>query len=381
MSKRLVTKRKRLVTRRVVLHVGYACNLRCRFCYYIQDLESGHTRNWTTAQLKRRLRLARRLGKTAVDFTGGEPSIRKDIVELIAFARSIGYTDINMITNGLALQNLDLCSQLVQAGLNDVLYSIHSPIADEHDYLTRVKGSHRKIFQAMQTMQQLGVRGRVNTVVSNINYRRLDQLFESLRPYSPAAINLIVFNPSETTIALPDDDGTRIEDYRVVSKEIGQALDQYKSQFETINVRFLPFCLLPGHEDTIRTQWQKLYEDQEWDPFLNIAFQKGYGAAFAAFFAGLWLYPFYTPRFGTRDAYTWFNEVISTFRMKLYYRQNASCRRCSLLKICTGLPADYVKRFNQTRLEPFALGRVIEDPLFFCQEKAACFESLRSAES
>jgi MoaA/NifB/PqqE/SkfB family radical SAM enzyme len=375
------TMTQRLVTKRVVLHVGYACNLRCRFCYYIEDLKKGKTKNWTTDQLKRRLRFARRLGKTAVDLTGGEPSIRHDIVELIAFARSIGYTDINMITNGLALQDPAFCSQLVQAGLNDVLYSIHSPIEAEHDYLTQVKGSHRKIYQAMRNMQQLGVRGRVNSVVSNINYKHLNQLFESLLPYSPAAVNLIVFNPSETTITLPDDDGTRIEDYWVVSKEISKALDEYKSRFDTINVRFLPFCLLPGHEDVIRTQWQKMYEDQEWDPFLNIAFQKGYVAAFGAFLAGVWLYPFHTPKFGTRDAYTLFNEIISTFRMKLYYRQNKACKRCSLRKICTGLPADYVKRFNKTELKPFTLDRVIEDPLYFCQQKTACFESLRQVES
>ena len=368
---------KRLVTKRVVLHVGYACNLRCRFCYYIQDLEKGQTKNWTTEQLKQRLRFARRLGKTAVDFTGGEPSIRHDIFELIAFAKSIGYTDINMITNGLKLDAPDFCERLVQAGLNDVLYSIHSPITDEHDYLTRVKGSHRKIFQALENMQRLGVRGRVNSVISNINYRHVDQLFDLLLPYSPAAVNLIVFNPSETTIRLPDDDGTRIEDYWTISREISAALETYKSQFQVINVRFLPFCLLPGHEDTIRTQWQKLYEDQEWDPFLNISYQKGYWAALGAFLAGVFLYPFYTPRFGTRDAYTLFNEIISTFRMKLYYRQSAACRQCSLRRICTGLPADYVKRFNKTRLIPYHLGQVVQDPLAFCADKRENFSSLR----
>ena len=369
----------RHVTERVVLHVGYACNLRCRFCYYIEDLEKGQTKDWTTAQLKRRLRIARRLGKTAVDFTGGEPSIRRDILELISYARSIGYVDINMITNGLRLRDPEFCEQLVDAGLNDLLFSIHSPYEEEHDYLTRVKGSHRKIFQAMENMQALGVRFRANSVVSNINYQHVDDLFELLFPYSVKALNLIVFNPSETTVSLPDDDGNRIEDYWTISREIGAVLDRYKDQFETVNVRFLPFCLLPGHEDVIRTQWQKLYEDQEWDPFLNIAFQKGYWAAFGAFLAGLPLYPFSTPKFGRRDVYTWFNEVISTFRMKLYYRQPDPCKRCSLRKICTGLPADYVKRFNKTELKSYDLGATVEDPLYFCRDKRENFKSLRKA--
>ncbi len=304
---------KRLVTKRFVLHVGYDCNLRCQFCYYIEDLEKGQTKNWTTEENKKKLSIGRKLGKTAVDFSGGEPSIRRDIVELIAYAKSIGYTDINMITNGLRMSNMAFCEKLVEAGLNDVLFSIHSPIEYEHDYLTRVDASYKKIIQALENMQQLGIRGRVNTVVSNINYKHLNQLFELLLPYSVEAVNLIVFNPSETTITLPNDDGLRIVDYWTVSKEIAASLDIYKDKFKTINVRFLPFCLLPDHEDTIRTQWQKMYEDQEWDPFLNISFQKGYWAAFLAFGAGLPLYPFYTPKFGRRDWYTLFNEIISTF--------------------------------------------------------------------
>jgi MoaA/NifB/PqqE/SkfB family radical SAM enzyme len=368
---------RRIVTKRVVLHVGYACNLRCQFCYYLEDLERGETEDWSTEKLKRRLRLARRLGKTAVDLTGGEPSIRKDIFELIAYAKSIGYTDVNMITNGLKLSKASFCEELVEAGLNDVLFSLHSPDANEHDLLTRVRGSHGRLMQAMKHMKDLGVRGRVNTVVSNVNYERTEELLELLIPYSPAAVNLIVFNPSETTTSCTGADATRIEDYWVISSRISSALDRYEDQFETINVRFLPFCLLPGHEDVIRTQWQKMYEDQEWDPFLNISFQKGYWASFGAFAAGVFLYPGSTPKFGRRDAYTLFNEVITTFRVKLYYRQLEPCRRCALRKICTGLPVDYVRRFNKTRLRAYELDAVVDDPLHLCQDKAGTFESLR----
>ncbi len=368
---------RRLVTKRVVLHVGYACNLRCQFCYYLEDLEKGRTKNWSTTVLQRRLRIARRLGRTAVDLSGGEPSIRRDLLELIAYARSIGFTDINLITNGLRLADPDFCQRLVEAGLNDVLFSIHSPVEGEHDYLTRVPGSFRKILRAMDHMKSLGVRARVNSVISNINYKHVGELFELVLPYSPAAVNLIVFNPSETTVSLPDDSDTRIDDYWTISREIGDALDAHESRLETINVRFLPFCLLPGHEDKVRTQWQKMYEDQEWDPFLNISYQKGYWAALGAFVAGIGLYPFYTPKFGQRDGYTLFNEILSTYRIKLYYRQLEPCRRCSLRRICTGLPVDYVRRFNRTQLQPYELGELILDPLYFCRHKTANFESLR----
>ena len=125
--------------------------------------------------------------------------------------------------------------------------------------------------------------------------------------------------------------------------------------------------------------WQKMYEDEEWCPYLNIKHNKGIIAPILSFFAGLFLYPFKTPKVGTRNLFTLFNETITTFRGVYYYIHLSECKKCSLKKICPGLSRSYVNKFgkNKTKLKAYQLGKVIDDPLYFCKNYLKNFESLR----
>jgi len=77
------------LTRRIDLNLGYTCNINCRFCYYQNSMHDGTSagrKDLSTQDAKRWLLFFRRKGLDAVDLTGGEPTIRRDIVELIAYA-------------------------------------------------------------------------------------------------------------------------------------------------------------------------------------------------------------------------------------------------------------------------------------------------------
>lgn len=361
---------KRLVTKRMVLHVGFSCNARCRFCYYKDDLACGNVRDLTTEEIKSRLKEGRRFGKNQVELSGGEPTIRKDIFEIADFARESGYKTICIITNGLRTYDLTFCKKLKKAGVNEFLFSLHSPVEKEHDWLTRIKGSWKKVIKSIKNAEKLNISYRTNTVVSNINYNHLDKLYSVLKDFKPSAVNLLVYNPS--TAQFPEKG--EIVDYNIVGKKIKSFINKYESHFKVINIRWLPFCFLKGKEKNIRTQWQKFYEDQEWDPYLNIKFNKGFKGALGSFIGGLFLYYYKAPRYGKRDLYTKFNEVISAFRMFFYYKQRGPCKHCALRKICTGLPKNY--KNDNIKLKPYR-GRVIRDPLHFCRDYKNNFESLR----
>ena len=366
----------RIITKRFVLQVGFSCNARCTFCYYRESLKDGTVRDYSTKEVKEKLREGRKLGKDQVDISGGEPTIRKDIFEILEYAKKVGYRKRCIITNGLRLHDKDFCKKIVKAGMNDVLLSIHSPIEEQHDKLTQVKGSWKKVMKSLENVKEAGIEYRVNTTLTNLNYMHLDKFFKLVIPYKPHAVNLLVFNPSNETVKEDKDEG-RIIDYNTISKEIAGAIEKYNEKVKTINVRWIPFCLLKGHEEHIRTMWQKIYEDHEWDPYLNIKYNKGMLPVILSFIGGLFIYPFRAPRYGRKDLFSWFSEVITTFRQVYYYRQLRQCRACSLRKICTGLPVDYVKRINSTRLHPYRSGKTIKDPLYFCHNYKDNFESLR----
>lgn len=361
---------KRFVTKRIVLQMGFSCNARCRFCYYREELASGRVKDLTTKKIKKRLKSARRFGKNQIELSGGEPTIRKDIFKIAEYARQKGFRIVCVITNGLRTYDFDFCKKLQSSGVNEFLFSLHSPMDEEHDWLTGVKGSWKKVIQSIENVEALGIPYRTNTVISNMNYDHLDQLYNVLKPFQPAAVNLLVYNPS--TAEFPEKG--EIVDYHVVGSKIKDFIEKYEKYFKMINVRWLPFCFLKGYEKNIRTQWQKLYEDQEWDPYFNIKFNKGPLAVLLSFLGGALIYPFKAPRYGQKDLYTLFNEIISSFRMFFYYKQEGPCKECSLKKICTGLPKKY--KNDKIVLDKYE-GELIRDPLFFCKEYTQNFESLR----
>lgn len=364
------------VTERFVLHVGYSCNERCEFCYYLEDLKNNTAKDATTAENKAKIDLARRFGRRAIDISGGEPTIRKDLPELISYCRRNGFHTVTVITNGLKTADPEYCGTLKEAGLTEALFSIHSHSAEIHDKLTHVPGSFDRLMRSAENFSALGLPFRINTVVTNENYRYVGDFLAMTHRFRPATLNLIVFNPSETAASLDRDSSVRFSDYRLIGDAISSALDEWKSRFGIINVRFLPFCFLEKHPECVRTQWQKVHEDQEWDPILNVAFQKGWPAAAASVLAGAFM-PWNSPRYRAADAYTLFNKWLSNFRMKLYYRQGSLCRECSLSPICTGVQKDYVKKFGFPEVKPFRLGKKIADPLHFCSSLGSIFQSLR----
>lgn len=364
-------------TRRFVLQPGFACNLRCSFCYYRDSVMKGITKDYSTEEVKAKLREAKSLGLDQVDISGGEPTLRSDLQEIIRYARDIGFIKVCLITNGIRIADKAYADSLVEAGLNEILFSTHGTNKEEHDKLTNVKGSFDNIWKAVENIyKRKEVKLRFNSTITNFNYKSCNKLFEMLKPYKPYDVNILVFNPSQEACKTKEEK-VRFANYNEICSEISKAIDKYKKDFNIINVRWIPYCILKGHEEHVRTMWQKLYEDNEWDPYLNIKYNKGSLAVAASFFAGLFLYPFKAPRYGRRNLYTKFNEILSTFRQVYYYKHLRACRRCSLRKICPGLPKDYVEKYNKTVLTPYKLGKVIKDPLYYCRKYHEKFTSLR----
>ncbi len=367
----------RRVTERFVLHAGYGCNARCPFCYYIAELEAGTARRLSTEACFRRIGIAARLGKKAVDISGGEPTIRPDLPKLIARCREKGIERVTVITNGFRTADPDYCRSLADAGLTEGLFSLHGFDAASHEAQTKLTGSFDRIVSSVANFHALGLGVRINTVVSPTTLPHLDRFFALARSLDPAIVNLLVFNPAESAELSTTADVARVSDYAVVGEAVSGALDRWKAQFPVVNVRFLPFCFLPRHLDTVKTQWQKFHEDQEWDPLLNVWFQKGATAALAATAVGM-LSGWRTPLYRASDASTRVSRSLSAFRMKLFYRKAPACRSCSLDAICTGLPRNFVARFGFPRLEPIRLERPVVDPLAFSGSQREIFASLRN---
>lgn len=100
----------------VLLEVTRKCNLRCRFCF-----AEGTMDDPSMDELKRAVDRITAHGKPLIQLSGGEPSLRNDLPELIAYIRSRGVRYVQLNSNGLRLaEDEAYVASLAKAGLSFV---------------------------------------------------------------------------------------------------------------------------------------------------------------------------------------------------------------------------------------------------------------------
>jgi MoaA/NifB/PqqE/SkfB family radical SAM enzyme len=361
---------RRIISPRMICYTGFRCNLRCRFCYYLESLESDKVRDRTSTQIRRQLWVGRRLfRKTEVEFTGGEPTVMSGFVDLIAYARTLGYQEIGLITNGLRMADMDYCRQLKEAGLNDILFSFHSYDPKIHDWLTQAKKSHEKLEQAVRNVKALRMDFRFNSVVTPANSLVLKPHLEFLAKFEPCSVNLIIFNPSEETANYESHNPIRFSTYDDIGERLAEAIEAFRGRIPILNVRFIPFCFLKGHEAHIRNYWQAIYEAKEWDPFLHMGYRKGFMKVALATLAGLFFWPFTLSRYGKKSFYTQLCEWMQSFRIHLLFRQPPACRRCALRLICGGFQREFFKKYGTPKVYPYTDMPLVRNPVLFASPR------------
>ncbi len=159
--------------KRVDIKTGFLCNNNCRFCVQAHKKKHG---NRSTTDIKKDLRDAKKNSCSGVVFTGGEPTIRKDLIELVSYAKGLGFDKIQIQSNARMLNYGNLCKKLIDAGANEFSPAIHGHIAQLHDYLTRSAGSFKQTVQAIKNLRALDQYIITNTVVVKPNYRYLPKL-------------------------------------------------------------------------------------------------------------------------------------------------------------------------------------------------------------
>jgi len=160
---------------RVDLKVGFQCNNFCRFC--VQGDKRQLLAAKPAAALRRLLEDGRREGANALVVTGGEPALHKDILEIVRAARALGYSLIQIQSNGRAFLLRGLLQAPHRRGRpNEFGPSLHGPGARIHDWLTGAPGAFVQTVAGIKTLKKLGQRVITNSVITKANYRELPDL-------------------------------------------------------------------------------------------------------------------------------------------------------------------------------------------------------------
>ncbi|XP_031567672.1 GTP 3',8-cyclase, mitochondrial-like isoform X1 [Actinia tenebrosa] len=141
------------------------CNLRCQYCMPEEGIQlSPKDELLSSEEIIRLAKLFVQEGVTKIRLTGGEPLVRKDIVELCGELGKIeGLETLAMTTNGITLSRK--LPHLKKAGVNLLNVSLDTLVPQKFEFITRRKGWH-KVMEAIDSALDLGYEPlKVNCVV------------------------------------------------------------------------------------------------------------------------------------------------------------------------------------------------------------------------
>ncbi len=228
--------------KRVDIKTGFLCNNNCLFCVQAYRKKYG---NRPTEDIKEDLRKARMNNCQGVVFTGGEVTIRKDVFDLVSFAKKLGFSSIQIQTNGRMLSYKWFCKKIIEAGANEFAPALHGHNAELHDYLTRAEGSFDQTVKAIRNLKELGQNVLTNTVVVRPNYR-----------YLPDIARLLVdLNVDQFQFAFMHAVGNAELNYDKMMPKVSLAVPYIKEGLQIgldnnikVMVEAVPFCLMKGYE-------------------------------------------------------------------------------------------------------------------------------------
>jgi len=300
------------------LKLGFACNNNCFSC---PQAHRRHLGNLTTGQVKSLLDAGRGNGCTQVVLTGGEPTVRPDILEVIAYARAVGYEDAQLQSNGRMLSYRDFCEKLLGAGATSFMLGIHGPKPEVHDSLTQSPGSFEQAVQGVKNLVKLREKYfigiiSVNSVISKISYKYasetaelfagigIDQLqFAFMHCVGNALKNIDLLLPTKTEI-MP---------------YLHKGLDIGLKAGLTMRAEAYPFCFLHGYEKC---------SSEIYAPYKDVRDAEG-----------------------LRED---FNQVRRAGK-----RKGPQCKECRFDLVCSGPWKEYVEKYGYGELKPVAGEKIL----------------------
>jgi radical SAM protein with 4Fe4S-binding SPASM domain len=150
------------------------CNLRCVHCYNFEGKQ--HENELSTEEIKRALEEMSVFSVKSISFSGGEPFLRKDMLEIVHHATGLRFNSVGVSTNGILLDG-DIARQLTAANLN-VQVSIDGDEAQVHDMARGVKGAFDGAVRGIKLLLEEGVNLSVCTTASKWNVESIPNIIQ-----------------------------------------------------------------------------------------------------------------------------------------------------------------------------------------------------------
>ncbi len=170
-----------------------ACNLACIHCRRLEAARQRGSDDLTTSQAETMIRSLPQVGKPIVVFSGGEPLMRPDVLELATLAGGLGLPTA-LATNG-TIMDPALAAAVLAAGFHRVSMSLDGATRPVHDQFRGIDGAFEATMAGYRLLKEAGLSMQINTTIARHNVQQLDELYQLALDLRADALHLFMLVP------------------------------------------------------------------------------------------------------------------------------------------------------------------------------------------
>jgi len=232
--------------KRVDVKVWFACNNHCTFCVQWDKRFKYAPRK--LKELEEILDKEYDNGAEYVVFTGWEPTVHPDLIDVIKYAKKIWYKQIQIQSNWTNFDDIDYVQELITAWVTEFSPSIHWFNYATHDKQVMTHWAWDRVVRWLINLRKLNQLVIINSVITKTNYKEIPKLAELLiklwvTQFQFAFVHILwsADKNKRTVVAKKSD----------VIPYVHKALDLAKKAWIPAFTEAIPYCLMQWYEDAI----------------------------------------------------------------------------------------------------------------------------------
>lgn len=177
------------------------CNMSCKHCY--RDAMMAHPEELDTKEAKTLIEEIAKAGFKIMIFSGGEPLMRPDILELIAYASHLKLRPV-IGSNGTLIDE-EFAKQLKQAGTMGIGISLDSMDAIKHNQFRGLDDAWEKAVEGMKYARKVGLSFQIHTTVMDWNYHEILEITDFAAKIGAVAHHIFFLVPTGRALNIKEE--------------------------------------------------------------------------------------------------------------------------------------------------------------------------------
>lgn len=301
------------------LEISRKCNQNCLFCSAPPTEEER-----SFEEIKQKIMELKDLGINDIMLTGGEPTLRKDLLDIISFCSKLEFPLITIQTNGSNLDNLDILKEIKKHPEVKFNISFHSYDPEIFSKISQKPENYKKLLTGLKYVDNLKIPAFFTIVINKLNYKSLKKHIMFIKRNFPSIPHLS-FNFVDPVYHARDNKWI-VPSLAESEKYIHEAVDFIKQNNMTFRIEKLPLCYMSSFEEFSTDIRRVIFDENRIISFLRVGKER--------------------------------KNPDLVVQKKSDYLLTSQCKQCFLNKLCPGLNPNYVSIHGYKEIYP-----VFENPL------------------